>query len=238
MSLGRLITSFGWASVAGRLIDNMAGRVGRVARARRLRSRVRSGRLTTLAQAHLRDGEVQVEGRAMPVGLIEAPASGEMVIGYRLRVCLIEPDDIEWITVVDVSSFEDFEVHDATGRALVKAGRPLFLGQTAPRGRKELGTDLSRSLFQRRLALAGVSTTTLITARYIRYWEYTLRPEGIVLVHDLVLVDGTDAGAELRQILDQPRELRRDVRHRDLSNRRWLLPRCGAACSCGSRSPP
>jgi hypothetical protein len=79
----------------------------------------------------VRAGRVYVQGRASSATQLNAPLSGDQVIGYRV---LVERRDgqSEWTRLVDHSEVTDFELHEETGAALVCGeGAVLLITQEA-----------------------------------------------------------------------------------------------------------
>ena len=89
-------------------------------RARALRQQIEAYPLSRVADA--RDGLVAIEGSALALAPLPDPVGGARLIGWHLRVQAkdAEGKDLNWFTMFEETRVGDFEVVDASGKALVQ----------------------------------------------------------------------------------------------------------------------
>jgi hypothetical protein len=137
--------------------------------------------------------QVQIYGRARARRTVRCPLTDKAVIGYRVRIEILDDDDV-WKPMVDETRLQEFEVYDDSGEALVHwLGPQLFLRERAA---GHLGSDVKRPTFRRLLRIPPAWVPPLENER-IHYWATIIPHDGEVFVCGRPFTRANQRGATL-----------------------------------------
>ena len=144
---------------------------------RKLRQQVLRCQLVPAHRLEWSARRTAVEGTARALSTVEAPLSGEPVIGYRVVVRIHFAARNRLAIAVDHHHLEDFEVEGLQGNARILGQRPLILARPRPRDADTfLFQDLKRSEVVSLVELYGVTVPELQVAPQVRCDEHLIRP--------------------------------------------------------------
>jgi hypothetical protein len=147
----------------------------RAQRVRRLRERIESFPWQAIATA--REGRAAVQGVARAGELLRAPLSGREVIGFRVKVEHQDSSNrnARWLTLVDISEVNAFQVQDSTGTAWVEPSFSSLILALESQGRNGMFSSAPPELEQL-LNKHGETTRGWIFEKALRWSEYLLEP--------------------------------------------------------------
>lgn len=180
IEIGSLLVALGGA--VGKVVSATLGAPRRWSARRRLQRLVSRRQPVPLARVAPGSGQVVVQGTAHPLALQASPASGEQVIGHRVLLQILRRGDLEWTTICDETSVQDFIVYDLTGQALVRGAGAMVLARPRMRSRQQVAVDLTGGSLERLVLINGYSITDLVVASRVNCAEYLLPAGGDVLV--------------------------------------------------------
>jgi hypothetical protein len=149
---------------------------------RRMRRWILKNPLTPLDRLRPTARPVLIEGTAQEQPALEAPASGQAVLGWRLVVDMQTFSVNGWQRVVDLQQVQDFDLCGAGGSARIATSDALLLAHAEQQPEERfIFEDLKRPALQRALKREGLLIHDLQLARRVRCFEHLLRPDGPVL---------------------------------------------------------